>query len=461
MNKIFNPKTEYFKNNLFDSNIFREICDRLGKANIDIDIMPNSNYWLSPRLWVNRTPHFLSALFGEAKTAALLGESVVVVGAGSMGLDLVAHLQRYNLNIAGFSDKKKEMHGQRHLGFKVRPLSYYVKNFPAAIYVIAVVGFEDVLFKQLIDFGISEERIRRKPIDKDYDLIPMFIDEANFYAQQGFSSTETQQEYLSVIGDRIGRIEQAYHQFHDDTSRDLFISKLTLHASHMNYAFFMDFMKRHSEPLRRYGAPAGCSHNATENYFYFNNDVIQLRNNEIYLDVGAYDGDTVASYMDAASLLGVKTKQIYALEPDPKSFERLSKAYGDHELVSCHELGLFGYRGEFSFSPSGESDHNEKSGHMDISGPDTVQLTSLDEFLGDKRVTLIKMDPPGGIVNDIISGGKNVIQRDRPSLVLGTYHTLDEFIETPITLKSFCPDYKIFLRHNTYHLCDTALYAVV
>ena len=461
MNKIFNPKIEFFRNNPCESHIYREICDRLCKANIDINVAPATNCWLSPRLEVNRTPHFLSALFGDAKTAALLGESIVIVGAGGLGQDLVAHLQRYNLNVIGLSDNNTEIQGKSLLGFKVRSLSHFVKNFPTAIFVIAVVGFEDELFRQLTNYGIPAECIRRKPSDKDYDLIPMFIDEANFHAQRGFSSQEPQRNYLSVIGDRIDRIEQAYQQFYDDKSRDLFLSKLTLHASHLNYAFFMDFMKRHSEPYRWYGAPSRCKQNATENYFYFNNDVIQLRDNEIYMDVGAYDGDTVASYIEAASLSGVSTNHIYALEPDPKCFKKLSMAYGDHGLVSCHELGLYSQTGDFFFSSSDDSDHNDKSGHIASSGPDTVHLTSLDEFLGDKRVTLIKMDPPGGIVNEIISGGEKVIQRNKPSLVLGTYHTLDEFIETPITLKSMCPDYKMFLRHNTYHLCDTALYAVV
>ena len=108
------------------SHIYREICDRLCKANIDINVAPVTNGWLNPRLEVNRTPHFLSALFGDAKTAALLGESTVIVGAGGLGQDLVAHLQRYNLNVVCLSDNNTEIQGNSLLGFKVRSLSYFV-----------------------------------------------------------------------------------------------------------------------------------------------------------------------------------------------------------------------------------------------------------------------------------------------------------------------------------------------
>jgi hypothetical protein len=58
-------------------------------------------------------------------------------------------------------------------------------------------------------------------------------------------------------------------------------------------------------------------------------------------------------------------------------------------------------------------------------------------------------------------GGTETIKAKKPILALVVYHSLEEFIEVPILLKKWCPEYNLFLRHNTYHLCDTDLYAYV
>ena len=71
------------------------------------------------------------------------------------------------------------------------------------------------------------------------------------------------------------------------------------------------------------------------------------------------------------------------------------------------------------------------------------------------------MDPSGDIVNEVLSGAEKTISTYKPKLALGIYHSLEEFINIPIYLKEISPEYKLFLRHNTYHLCDTDLYAYV
>ena len=156
----------------------------------------------------------------------------------------------------------------------------------------------------------------------------------------------------------------------------------------------------------------------------------------------------------------MSAKDIYAFEPDPPNFKRLHSVFGANPIVSCHELGLWRETDRLRFNCSDDAYHNDQSGEINSGGSGEIDVTSMDEFFKGKNVSLIKMDPPGRIIHEIISGGAEVIKKNKPNFILGTYHSLDEFLETPIRLSELNSDYKFYLRHNTYHLCDTALYAI-
>ena len=57
-----------------------------------------------------------------------------------------------------------------------------------------------------------------------------------------------------------------------------------------------------------------------------NKEILRCNDYEIYADLGAYNGDTVRSYLEFCPNL----KEIYALEPDLRNFKKLS-AYAENE----------------------------------------------------------------------------------------------------------------------------------
>jgi len=60
--------------------------------------------------------------------------------------------------------------------------------------------------------------------------------------------------------------------------------------------------------------------------YYFRQDFLAFSDDEIYVDVGAADGDTIKPFLTETALQKRKTiKKIYAFEPDPFSFQELEK----------------------------------------------------------------------------------------------------------------------------------------
>ncbi len=112
------------------------------------------------------------------------------------------------------------------------------------------------------------------------------------------------------------------------------------------------------------------------------------------------------------------------------------------------------------FKSSGSAIHDQ-AGTIDDSGDIEIEVVSLDECLQGEKVTFIKMDPGGNVIPEAIQGAAGIIAQHKPKLALGAYHALESIFEIPLLVHRICPDYKLFLRHNTYHLCDTDLYATL
>jgi hypothetical protein len=89
-----------------------------------------------------------------------------------------------------------------------------------------------------------------------------------------------------------------------------------------------------------------------------------------------------------------------------------------------------------------------------------MQVVALDDFLQGGKVTFIKIDPGGNVIPDAIDA-TCTIAKYKPKLGLGACHAIESIYEIPLLVHSICPDYRLYLRHNTYHPCGTELYATL
>ena len=179
-------------------------------------------------------------------------------------------------------------------------------------------------------------------------------------------------------------------------------------------------------------------------------NILNLGNNEIYMDLGAFNGDTVMEFLRNV----LSYRKIYAAEPDIKNFTKLKNNTRHLENVEWLNVCISDYCGEITFSK-----HGGRNGNADKNG-NPVKCMTVDSILGDNSVTYIKFDVEG-LEKEAINGAKNTIRRCKPKMLVSCYHRSEDIFAIPLQIMSIRDDYKVFIRHNPYvPAWDTQFYFI-
>ena len=185
---------------------------------------------------------------------------------------------------------------------------------------------------------------------------------------------------------------------------------------------------------------------------------------EVYIDCGAYVGDTVEKYIWRRE--GV-FKKIYAFEPNKHSFSamqerlvRLKKEWNlKDESISIYSYGVGDKEmcGKFEYY---DTDHGLSSKFVDeaIEGEEG-KIISLDTFI-DTPYSFIKADIEG-FEYKMLCGAKEGIKKWKPLLAIAICHNAPDIYDIPLLIKEICPEYKIAIRHHSYGWEDTVVYAYI
>src|SRR5260221_773458 len=187
---------------------------------------------------------------------------------------------------------------------------------------------------------------------------------------------------------------------------------------------------------------------------YFDKDVVSFSEKEVYVDGGAFTGDTIIQFFKHVNK---KFLHIYAFEPDRVSFATLKKNIRKviGKRISLLPIGLEKKETSVSFYTSGEM-----SSRITTYGENKIKVINLDKFLSDKIIpTFIKLDLEGVDYNALI-GMKNILSTYQPKLAISVYHTSTDLWKIPLLIRKINPNYKFFLRHYSETLHETICYAV-
>jgi len=173
--------------------------------------------------------------------------------------------------------------------------------------------------------------------------------------------------------------------------------------------------------------------------------LLNFDENEVYVDLGAYDGDTIREFLQLTR--GAYSK-IFALEPDKKNFIKLQRFIAQEQLPNVELLnsGIWCKPGEHNFFQRGG-----RMSSLSEQGKVSVKVDSLDNILGKSAVSYIKMDVEGAEEEALI-GGSEHLAKYMPKLFVAGYHRDDDLWKLPQLLWNIAP-YKIFLRRHPYVPC--------
>ena len=186
---------------------------------------------------------------------------------------------------------------------------------------------------------------------------------------------------------------------------------------------------------------------------YFVQDLISLSEKESFVDIGAYDGDTIKEFLKYSK---GEFENIYALELCQSNFDKLAEyaaALPCAEKIHCINKGCWDSLQEVRYGEELSSSAIGKGAMIGI-------VDRLDTILANQPVTLIKMDIEGAEMN-ALRGAENIIRTRKPKMAICVYHDLRHFYEVPLYLKSLVPEYKIYFRHHTKSCYETVCYATI
>lgn len=401
---------------------------------------------------------FLSVLFGNFKDEVIRADRpVALFGAGSLGREIVRALHKLDIRVDKIYDNDDGKSGATILDVPVVSARQAAEMGKDALFIIASQRYRGKIYEQLSEAGIPAHCILCKPSDPDVDFIYSFSMVGSQQCIADFRDYYKPTSIAEALIKDADKIQRCYDLLADNESKDLLVTKLALIASGGNLALLKKFLQEFSLPYRQFGMFK--QEGTTEDYYYFNNDVIQLKDGEVFVDVGAFDGDTVATFSEACERCDIMYEAIIAFEPDPSCHKKLAESCRNLKNVECHQLGLGEANGVIRFMTSDVEDRFAV-GIEHAEGGHEIRVVTLDEFLQERRITLIKMDPGANIIPKLLRGAKKTISRQHPKLALGVYHSLQAIYDIPLLVHSLHPGYKLYLRHGTYHLADTDLFAI-
>lgn len=181
---------------------------------------------------------------------------------------------------------------------------------------------------------------------------------------------------------------------------------------------------------------------------YFDLDLIPSFEDKVFVDVGAYTGDTTLDFVDTYK----KYKKIYCYEMTTESMatvkENLNKydniVYLNKAVSNNNRIGYF------------TNDLIDASTNKLINnGNVEVEIVSLDNDLLEK-VDMIKMDIEGEEYNALL-GCKNHIVNDKPILLISVYHNNEDLWKLPKLIDEFNGEYKFYLRNYGNNVFPTEI----
>lgn len=185
-------------------------------------------------------------------------------------------------------------------------------------------------------------------------------------------------------------------------------------------------------------------------------NILRLQNNESYLDLGAYRGDTVEEFLHYSQK---EYRHITALEPDKKTFEKLL-SYGESLENACLLNKGIWHKKEVLYFENRCARGSSLSGEIKSKKALPVEVTTVDALDKEFDFTYIKADVEGS-EKEMLLGSRETLKKGKAKWNIAIYHRTEDFFRLPLLINSVNPHYKFYLRHHKYvPFWDTNIYCL-
>ncbi len=338
---------------------------------------------------------------------------IFIYGMGDGALKILNRFDEFNITCAGFFASDEFVRGHYFQGHLVHKLSEIEKYFDEFVIVLA--------------FAAGYERLIKSVKELNHSHIFLAPD-LPVYGDLLFTK-----DYLK---NNFNEFSQVYDLLGDEKSKILYKNVIKFKITG-KIEYLLD------------------NYTSVEESY---NDILKLHSEEKYVDLGAYNGDTVKEFVDFTNN---SYSSIIAVEPDTKNYKKLMKTVENIDKIDLYNVAIWENDCELNFSNlSGRNSYigNKKN---EVKNQKNILAKSLDNILNGEGATYIKFDVEGAEYQALL-GGVNTIKNFSPKLKIALYHRSEDMINIPLLLKKINPKYKFFLRQYPYiPAWEVNLYAII
>lgn len=331
---------------------------------------------------------------------------VFIYGMGDGALKIMSVFERYGIPLAGFFASDEFVRGHTFQGHLVHTLSQIEALIDDFVIVLAFAAGYQSLYDRINE--IAKRHILLAPD------VPV--------AGEGLFTYEYCQKNAE-------KIQSVYDMLADEKSRQTYADVINFKISGK-----IEYLNRCTSPKEEiYGS------------------LIPLGDNEVFADLGAYNGDTALEFITAC---GEKFRRLYAFEPNPKNFRKLTKNLPESDKITLFNAAAGRENGTVMISAN-EGRMSRANG----SGKSVeIPVLAVDEAVPE-NVTVLKLDVEGGEREAILGARRHIAGGAK--ILCSLYHRNEDMFDLPLLIKSINPELKFFIRHQLYiPAWETNLYAV-
>lgn len=326
----------------------------------------------------------------------------------------------------------------------------------------------------MVDKLDSEENIleAKKHIDGEFQQLVDFIKDRNF--SQLKKAVEQNLRYLNKINNSLYNITVNYYNkyklwgtyYPENDDYELTDNRALAFSEHIKdfewlYKRLKDYRsKRILVNILYYWLMSDSKrieqiHDKTFNQ-YFDLDIVECDKNEVFVDIGAYIGDTLVDY---SKVYGKDCyKSIYCYEIVPANIGYIKENIKKFNLsnVNIKEKGVSNRNDTMYLSSNALSSVSQ----LTKSGEIAVPIVKLDEDINED-VTFIKMDIEGA-EEEALLGCVEKIKKSHPKLALSVYHNHKDIWKLARIIYNIDDSYNFYLRYYGTEILPTEyiLYAI-
>ena len=355
--------------------------------------------------------------------AAACGSSIVLFGAGGLGRRCLTGLRQHGIDPLAFADNNSKLWNKYVDELMVLPPQDAARQFgKSAVFVVSIWG------------ALGADRMS----DREMHLRSLGCERVIPFGPLFWKYPEGVLPHYAAdlphkVFEQASDVLRGFDSWADERSKREYVAQL-------KWRLYFDFADL-SAPAR--------------DEIYFPPGLFELHPDEVFVDCGAYDGDTLRAFIARSNS---EFQQAFALEPDAMNFVHLLDtvdAMPDHikARVAVTRAAVGKIEGRVKFSAEGAPSSFVGAGNVEV---DSI---TLDRYLAETRPTFIKMDIEGA-EPDALLGASRLIREASPLLAISCYHRQDHLWSIPLLIQSLNPDYTFYLRPHDLELWDLVCYAI-